>query len=56
MFDWIQCVMKNGYDDEHGHKLYGASAIAHFMNRPISSIRQHEIEAGKKIVQKYLSM
>lgn len=55
MFDWIQSVMKNGYVDEHGHELHGASAIAHFMNRPVSSINQYEIEAGKKFVQKYLT-
>lgn len=55
MFDWIQSVMENGYVDEHGHKLYGASAIVHFMNRPISSIKQHEIEAGKRFIQDYLN-
>lgn len=55
MFDWIQRVMENGYVDEHGHRLYGASAISHFMNRPITSISQLEIEAGKKFVQRYLN-
>lgn len=55
MFDWIQSVMKNGYVDEHGHKLYGTSAIAHFMNRPVSSISQHEMEAGKRFIQEYPS-
>lgn len=54
MFGWIQSVMENGYDDEHGHRLYGASAIVHFMNRPVSNISQHEIEAGKRFIQKYL--
>lgn len=54
MFDWIQSIMKNGYVDEHGHKLHGASAISHFMKRPVSSLSQHEIEAGEKFVQKYL--
>jgi len=51
MFDWIQLVMENGYVDEHNHQLHGAAAIAHFMNRPVSSIPQCEIEAGKKFVQ-----
>ncbi len=55
MLEWIKSVMKNGYVDEHGHELYGAAAIAHFMNRPVNSISQHEIEAGKKFVQKYIS-
>lgn len=55
MFDLIQRIMENGYADEHGHVLYGASAIAHFMNRPINSIGQREIEAGRKYVQKYFN-
>lgn len=54
MFEWIAYMMQNGYIDEHGHKLYGAAAIAHFMNRPVGSISQHEIEVGKKFVQKYI--
>ena len=55
MLDWIQAIMQKGYVDEHNHKLYGASAISHFGKRPISSLSQHEIEAGKKFVQKYLN-
>lgn len=55
MFEWIQCIMENGYVDEHGHTLHGASAISHFMNRPISAISQHEMDTGKKFVQTYLS-
>lgn len=55
MMDWVQSVMKNGYVDEHGHKLHGASVVAHFMNRAVHSISQNEIESGKKFVQKYLN-
>lgn len=54
MLDWTQSIMTNGYADEHGHRLYGASAIAHYFNRPVSSLSQRDIKAGKKFVQKYL--
>lgn len=54
MVDWIQSVMKNGYIDEHGHKLHGASAVSHFMNRPVGRVSRREIEIGKKFVQKYM--
>ena len=54
MLEWIECVMKNGYTDEHGHNLYDAAAISHFMNQSVNSISQREIEIGKKFVQRYL--
>lgn len=56
MLDFIQGLMKSGYVDEHGHKLFGAAAISHLVYRPISSISEGDIEAGKEFVQKYLGM
>ena len=55
MLNLLKTVMKNGYVDEHGHKLYGAAAIAHFIYCPVKSIDPKQIERGKKIVQKYLN-
>lgn len=54
MFELIKSVLQNGYIDEHGHKLYGAAATAHFIYQPYSSINKRKIEEGKKFVQKYL--
>ena len=55
MLDLFRTVMKNGYVDEHGHKLYGAAAIAHFINYPVKSLDPKQIERGKKFMQKYLN-
>lgn len=56
MLSFIQGVMKNGYMGEHNHKLFGAAAISHFMYRPISSISENEIKAGKDFVKKYFGV
>ena len=55
MLNWIIAIMRNGYVDEHGHKLYGAAAIAHVLYCPMASLDPKQIERGKKFMQKYLN-
>lgn len=50
----ISYIEKVGCVDEHGHRLYGTSALLYILHSPVSSIPQYKIEAGKAFVQRYL--
>ncbi len=52
--DLIRALEQGTVVDEHGHILSGTAKLLYLMHRPISSIQEREIEAGKAFVQKYL--
>lgn len=52
--DLIRTLEQGTVVDEHGHVLSGTAKLLYMLHRPISSIQEREIEAGKAFVQKYL--
>lgn len=52
--DLIRTLERGTVMDEHGHVLSGTAKLLYMLHRPISSIQEREIEAGKAFVQKYL--
>ncbi len=52
--DLIRALEQGTVVDEHGHILSGTAKLLYLVHRPISSIQEWEIEAGKAFVQKYL--
>lgn len=54
-YRFVSFIEKAGCIDEHGHPLYGTAALLYILHRPVSSIRQCEIETGRAFVQRYLS-
>lgn len=51
----IRALERGTIMDEHGHVLSGTAKLLYMLHRPVSSIQDWEIEAGKAFVQKYLS-
>ncbi len=50
--DLIRALEQGTVVDEHGHILSGTAKLLYLMHRPISSIQEREIKAGKTFVQK----
>lgn len=51
----IRALERGTIMDEHGHVLSGTAKLLYLLHRPMSSIQDWEIEAGRAFVQKYLS-
>ena len=51
----IRALERGTITDEHGHVLSGTAKLLYLLHRPMSSIKDWEIEAGRAFVQKYLN-
>lgn len=50
----IRALERGTIMDEHGYVLSGTAKLLYLLHRPMSSIQDREIEAGRAFVQKYL--
>jgi len=52
--DLVRILEQGTVVDEHGHVLSGTAKLLYLLHRPVSSIQDWKIGAGKAFVKKYL--